>query len=182
MVAPTQWPWVWVSSGSWWWTGRPGVLQSMGSQIWTQLSDRIELNVMHMEVFRVVPGTRCDLLRYYPLRACKMGCPHLILRSFWRTNELIEAKHLIKYLVHKRCSQMVIILITTVIGIYIFLIVVNLLLVSWWRGMGWVLSLRTTAGSLLCFLETQLKKGLRIIVCPQDWGEIRGCEGCKQAL
>ena len=26
------WTWVWVSSGSWWWTGRPGVLQSMGSQ------------------------------------------------------------------------------------------------------------------------------------------------------
>ena len=24
--------WVWASSGSWWWTGRPGVLQSMGSQ------------------------------------------------------------------------------------------------------------------------------------------------------
>ena len=28
----TQWTWVWVDSGSWWWTGRPGVLQSMGSQ------------------------------------------------------------------------------------------------------------------------------------------------------
>ena len=28
----TQWTWVWGSSGSWWWTGRPGVLQSMGSQ------------------------------------------------------------------------------------------------------------------------------------------------------
>ena len=27
-----QWTWVWVSSGSWWWTGRLGVLQSMGSQ------------------------------------------------------------------------------------------------------------------------------------------------------
>ena len=25
-------PWVWVSSGSWWWTGKPGVLQSVGSQ------------------------------------------------------------------------------------------------------------------------------------------------------
>ena len=24
--------WVWVSSGSWWWTGRPGVLQSTGSR------------------------------------------------------------------------------------------------------------------------------------------------------
>ena len=28
----TRWTWVWLSSGSWWWTGEPGVLQSMGSQ------------------------------------------------------------------------------------------------------------------------------------------------------
>ena len=28
----TQQAWVWVNSGSWWWTGRPGVLESMGSQ------------------------------------------------------------------------------------------------------------------------------------------------------
>ena len=32
MVSPTQQTWVWVRSGSWWWTGKPGVLQSMGSQ------------------------------------------------------------------------------------------------------------------------------------------------------
>ena len=32
MASPTQWTWIWVNSGSWWWTGRPGVLQSMGSQ------------------------------------------------------------------------------------------------------------------------------------------------------
>ena len=32
MASPSQWTWVWVSSGSWWWTGRPGVLQFMGSQ------------------------------------------------------------------------------------------------------------------------------------------------------
>ena len=31
--------WVWASSGSWWWTGRPGVMQSMGSQSRTWLSD-----------------------------------------------------------------------------------------------------------------------------------------------
>ena len=31
-ISPTQWTWVWVSSGSQWWTGKPGVLQSMGSQ------------------------------------------------------------------------------------------------------------------------------------------------------
>ena len=32
MASPTQGIWVWVNSGSWWWTGRPGVLQSMGWQ------------------------------------------------------------------------------------------------------------------------------------------------------
>ena len=30
MASPTRWTWVWVSSGSWWWTGKPGMLQSMG--------------------------------------------------------------------------------------------------------------------------------------------------------
>ena len=32
MASPTQWSCVWVSSGNWWWTGRPGMLQIMGSQ------------------------------------------------------------------------------------------------------------------------------------------------------
>ena len=32
MASPAQWTWVWVSSRSWWWTGRPGVLQFMGLQ------------------------------------------------------------------------------------------------------------------------------------------------------
>ena len=32
MASLTQWTWVWVNSRSWWWTGKPGVLQSMGLQ------------------------------------------------------------------------------------------------------------------------------------------------------
>ena len=32
MASPTRWTWVWVNSGSWWRTGRPGVLQFMGLQ------------------------------------------------------------------------------------------------------------------------------------------------------
>ena len=32
LASPTWWMWVWTSSGSWWWTGKPGVLQSMTSQ------------------------------------------------------------------------------------------------------------------------------------------------------
>ena len=48
MTSPTQWIWVWVNSRNWWWTGRHGVLRSMGSQrvrhdwatelYWTELS------------------------------------------------------------------------------------------------------------------------------------------------
>ena len=32
MASRTWWTWVWVNSGRWWWTGRPGVLRFMGSQ------------------------------------------------------------------------------------------------------------------------------------------------------
>ena len=32
MASLTRWTWVWVNAGSWWWTGRPGILQFMGSQ------------------------------------------------------------------------------------------------------------------------------------------------------
>ena len=32
MASLTRWMWVWVNSGSWWWTGRPGMLWFMGSQ------------------------------------------------------------------------------------------------------------------------------------------------------
>ena len=32
MASPTQWTWVWANSRRWWRTGKPGVLQSMGSQ------------------------------------------------------------------------------------------------------------------------------------------------------
>ena len=44
MASLTRGMWVWVNSGSWWWTGRPGVLQFMGSQSQTQLSDWTQLN------------------------------------------------------------------------------------------------------------------------------------------
>ena len=49
MASPTRWTWVWVSSGSWWWTGKPGVLQFMGSQSvghdWaTELNSAYKLN------------------------------------------------------------------------------------------------------------------------------------------
>ena len=42
MASPTRWAWVWVNSRSWWWTGRPGVLQSMVLQRAVTESDMTE--------------------------------------------------------------------------------------------------------------------------------------------
>ena len=45
MASLTRWTWVWASSGSWWWVGKPGMLQPMGSQTvghdWTTELNRI---------------------------------------------------------------------------------------------------------------------------------------------
>ena len=47
MASRTRWAWVWVNSGSWWWTGKPGMLWFMGSK-WvgydwaTELIERLE--------------------------------------------------------------------------------------------------------------------------------------------
>ena len=53
MTSLTQWAWVWVNSGSWWFTGRPGMLRFMGSQRvgndwatelnWTELNHHVNL-------------------------------------------------------------------------------------------------------------------------------------------
>ena len=46
MASLTQWMCIWVRSESWWWTGKPGVVQSMGvKKSWTQLSEWTELVV-----------------------------------------------------------------------------------------------------------------------------------------
>ena len=52
MASLTRWTWVWVNSGSWWWTGRPGMLQFIGSQRvghdwatelnWTELKSHVK--------------------------------------------------------------------------------------------------------------------------------------------
>ena len=44
MASPIQWTWVWVSSRSWWWTGKHSILQSMGSErVGHNLTDGTEL-------------------------------------------------------------------------------------------------------------------------------------------
>ena len=68
MASLTRWTWVWVNSGSWWWTGRPGVLQFMGSQRvrqdWVTELNRADTCFIHYTVtisntwtIHPIPGT-----------------------------------------------------------------------------------------------------------------------------
>ena len=67
MASPTRWTWVRASFGSWWWTGKPGGLQSMDSQIvghdcvtepnWTEAS-LLEISILTVEWGN---HTRCPL-------------------------------------------------------------------------------------------------------------------------
>ena len=50
IASPTWWTWVWESSGSWWWTGKPSMLQSMGLQSPTQLN-WIDSLISHFSYF-----------------------------------------------------------------------------------------------------------------------------------
>ena len=64
LASPIQWTWVWVNSGSGWWTGRPGVLQSMGSQR-VRHDWATELNCLHPPLLLSSSvNHRCDLSFY----------------------------------------------------------------------------------------------------------------------
>ena len=59
MASPTQWTWVWVNSGSWWWTARPGVLWFMGSQ---RVGHDWATELNWTELDRICPGHMIPLL------------------------------------------------------------------------------------------------------------------------
>ena len=65
----TRWTWVWVNSGSWWWTGRPGVLWFMGSQT---VGDNwaIELNWTTFLYGCMKPSMKNSFQREEPLKVC----------------------------------------------------------------------------------------------------------------
>ena len=71
MASPTQWTWVWVDSGIWWWTEWPGVLRFMGSQRvrhdwvtelnWTEL-----IPILRGTTWGVSSGMILPLLAHHP--------------------------------------------------------------------------------------------------------------------
>ena len=59
MALLTQWTWVWISSRGWWKTGKPGILQSMGSQ-------RVGTNQVtkHFTEYSTVTGYKINTQKY----------------------------------------------------------------------------------------------------------------------
>ena len=85
MASLTQWMWVWVNSGSWWWSGRPGVLWFMGSQrvrhdwaadlIWSEL---LFFLLLYFYIFIYFTKHHSDLLTLLlcPIGSC--SCIYLL--------------------------------------------------------------------------------------------------------
>ena len=84
MASPTRCTWVWVNSGSWWWTGRPGVLRFVGSQRvrydwgtelkWTEL-------IMCSSVYPLIPYSYF-LFTFPPLVTVSLFCMFVTLLLF----------------------------------------------------------------------------------------------------
>ena len=70
MASPTQWTWVWVNSGSWWWTRRPYVLWFMGSQRVSHMTEWLnwtELNCNFPSLICLSSGLQHLFIHLVPL-------------------------------------------------------------------------------------------------------------------
>ena len=92
MASPTQWTWVWASSGSWWWTGRPGVLHSMGLRRvwhdwatgldWLTLVQYCRLQMTFLETLK--SRAQLSSSSWFEIRCCLIPYPFKVICSlFW---------------------------------------------------------------------------------------------------
>ena len=86
LASPMQWTWVWVGSRHWWWTGKPGVLQSMGletvEQDWVTELSYWKSPEVGQAAGRLGPGPCCVSLQFPSSFLCHLAlftcwlCPH----------------------------------------------------------------------------------------------------------
>ena len=79
MASPNRWTWIWSSSGNWWWTGKPGMLQPMGLQRvrhdWvTELNWFLFGKYFHL-FYNVSCSVTSDWLRPHGLQHARLPCP-----------------------------------------------------------------------------------------------------------
>ena len=82
MASLTQCTWVWVNSRSWWWTGRPGVLQSMGLQrvghYWA-----IELVNIILKSRDITLPTKVCIIKTIAFPVVTYGCESWTIKEGW---------------------------------------------------------------------------------------------------
>ena len=98
MASLTRWTSVWMNSGSWWWTGRPGVLWFMGSQrvghdwatdlIWSDLIWRYA----YLQTYQIMPNcsSRYTKLYYYQQYISTPLLSNLTNTWYYKKNFLFE--------------------------------------------------------------------------------------------
>ena len=84
MASSTRWTWVWASSGSWWWTAKSGMLQSMGSQRVGQ-DWATELNWPFFPQSIFLPLTPTIGSQTLKTKTFKSNCIHILLKCTWDT-------------------------------------------------------------------------------------------------
>ena len=98
MASPIQWTWAWVNSRNWWWMGRPGVLQSMGLQSPTRLSDWTELkegiNTQQQITLKPVNGMVCDIWNTLASALLLVWCGYLLPNSGVHSAEFTQPQTL----------------------------------------------------------------------------------------
>ena len=87
MASPTQWTWTWANSGRWWWTGKPGVLQSMGLQrvggyLVTEWQQRHLIHPLPLHC-RLENYLNSNPLLFFFFCFASLACGHLVMRLQW---------------------------------------------------------------------------------------------------
>ena len=89
MASPTPWTWVWVNSGSWWWTGRPCVLRFMGWQRvghdwWTELNcvPFFLVFVYLLSIFFFAAHSWSLLLSIFDLWLPRVSCINMLTHNY----------------------------------------------------------------------------------------------------
>ena len=93
MASPTRWTWVWANSGRWWWTGKPGVLQSMwwqraGHDWAAEQQSSISLSMYAHTCILSLLFFRKTVMNTTPCYPDQKSC--LLLGKFWKSIRLIS--------------------------------------------------------------------------------------------
>ena len=96
MASPAWWTWVWANSRSWWWTGKPGMLQSMGLQSRTRLSNWTDslsdtASQQHLTQPSGFSDTVlfCSLISLFPLQSPLLPLHPLWVSKYWSSNLIL---------------------------------------------------------------------------------------------